>query len=615
MGKLIKELYQKLNTNFKILILFEIVYRLFGVLIVFPLSRLLFYTAIDLSGFDFITNRMFIEFLFKPTTLFMGFILILLISIYIVIEMVFLAIIFDYSHRSVRISFKDLLLIGSLRSYKTIKRYHLLVILPAGLFFLIVETFHLASLASTITIPTYWIEQLSLRFNLSLILPLSYIIFVVIFIETAFTLNYYSIEGLSFKEAYNQSRKMLKRQRFWMVFELIFINIILSLILVIVYAVIIFIIGALVYISRGEAFVLGFLLTLTYSLYSVIGFIATAILIPLNYALLSTWFYTFKNHCNLPINREAISIKKQHLPKLGTFRRYFYAAIIIIFAINITNILSLVFIEERFDVLSPPEIIAHRGASIDAPENTFAAFEEAIYQGADALELDVRFTADGVPIVMHDRTLGRTTDAAFNIEVNELTLAQIQNLDAGGWYSEDFNGEPVPTLEAVLMRYGSDIDLFIELKDYDDATEVYIVELIEIHADLDRIKLMSFNELQLIRLKALNEEIESVLLVSTFYGNFSALINKPHIDHFAFEQSIVINNPTYVERIQSLNKQVFVWTVNDEEIISELSTLYVNGIITDKPLISREIIYSEPNRSLLTRIINDLFSLNSPSFD
>ncbi len=608
MNKLLREIYDKLAFNFKSLILFELIYRLVGILIIYPLGRLIFYTAIELSGYEYITNRMFLDFLFKPTTLLMGVLFFIIISLYIVIEMVFLAIIFDYSHQKRDLSIASLLIIGSKRSLTTLKKYHILVIIPAALFFLILESFHLASIASTVNIPSYWLEQLENIDYLSVYSGLFLLILTVIFIETAFTLNYYSLEALPFKVAYKQSRMMLKNQRFWMIFEILFINILLSALLYILYALVVLLIGGIVYISRGQEFVLGFLLTLTYSLYYIIGIIATAILIPINYALLSTWYYTFKQNNHLRIKRIVTHYKDIELAKIKNYRRLFYTVIIIIFAINITNIFTIIYGEENISLLNPPSVIAHRGASIDAPENTISAFDEAINQGADALELDIRFTADGIPIVMHDRTLSRTTNETENSLVRHLTLAQIKALDAGQWFGEDFEDEAIPTLEEVLILYGQNTDLYIELKDYDEESEQLIVELIETYADIDRIKIMSFNDLQLIRFKELNPEIQTVLLVSTFYGNLSSLINKEYVDHFAFEQSLILNNPSYVDRIQSVNKGVYVWTVNNEEYIGEYAELYVNGIITDKPLITREIVYGEPNRSLLSRIINELFT-------
>jgi glycerophosphoryl diester phosphodiesterase len=93
-------------------------------------------------------------------------------------------------------------------------------------------------------------------------------------------------------------------------------------------------------------------------------------------------------------------------------------------------------------------IIGHRGAPRETPENTLASFRRAFELGADAIELDVRLSRDGAPIVMHDATLERTTDGADS--VSQRTLAQLKRLDAGSWFDPKFRGERIPTLEEAL---------------------------------------------------------------------------------------------------------------------------------------------------------------------
>ncbi|MFB9838774.1 glycerophosphodiester phosphodiesterase [Actinoallomurus acaciae] len=115
--------------------------------------------------------------------------------------------------------------------------------------------------------------------------------------------------------------------------------------------------------------------------------------------------------------------------------------------------------------------IAHRGASAHAPENTLASFRQARTADADYFELDVQQTRDHVPVIMHDATLSRTTDAEKVFpgrspwRVGDFTLAQIKRLDAGSWFSSRYAGERVPTLAETLREMeGSDMKLLLELK-------------------------------------------------------------------------------------------------------------------------------------------------------
>src|SRR5436309_263912 len=111
---------------------------------------------------------------------------------------------------------------------------------------------------------------------------------------------------------------------------------------------------------------------------------------------------------------------------------------------------------------APPFIVAHRGASALAPENTLAAFRRALEAGAPAVECDVHLTADGAPIVIHDARVDRTTNGTG--EVASLTLAALRALDAGGWFDPRFAGERLPTLEETLAIAAGRSRVFVELK-------------------------------------------------------------------------------------------------------------------------------------------------------
>ncbi|MEW6755804.1 MAG: glycerophosphodiester phosphodiesterase family protein [Candidatus Latescibacterota bacterium] len=109
-----------------------------------------------------------------------------------------------------------------------------------------------------------------------------------------------------------------------------------------------------------------------------------------------------------------------------------------------------------------PLVLAHRGASAYAPENTFAAFDLALEMGAPGLETDVRATADGQLVLLHDERVDRTTNGTGRVA--EMALAQVQALDAGSWKGPEFAGERIPTLAAFLGRYGRRALLRLEVK-------------------------------------------------------------------------------------------------------------------------------------------------------
>ena len=113
------------------------------------------------------------------------------------------------------------------------------------------------------------------------------------------------------------------------------------------------------------------------------------------------------------------------------------------------------------EALPRPVIFAHRGASAHAPENTIAAFELALAQQADAIELDVKLSSDGYVVVHHDDTVDRTTNG--NGRIKDLSLAQLRSLDAGSFFAEKFRGEKIPTLEDVFEAVGKRTFINVEL--------------------------------------------------------------------------------------------------------------------------------------------------------
>ncbi len=121
-----------------------------------------------------------------------------------------------------------------------------------------------------------------------------------------------------------------------------------------------------------------------------------------------------------------------------------------------------------------PYMLAHRGASAYAPENTFAAFDRAIALKADGIETDVRASKDGELVLVHDARVDRTTDGEG--AVADLTLAELQALDAGAWFNPRYAGERIVTAEAFLERYGGRLPLCIEVKQ--PGVEAQLVELV-----------------------------------------------------------------------------------------------------------------------------------------
>ena len=158
---------------------------------------------------------------------------------------------------------------------------------------------------------------------------------------------------------------------------------------------------------------------------------------------------------------------------------------------------------------------AHRGASGLAPENTMAAMRKALdYPFVEWIELDVQLSKDGVPVVIHDDRVDRTTDRKGRVA--DFTAAELQSMDAGGWFSPAFRGEPVPTLEQVLELTAGRCRLNIELKTYGGrypGLEAAVAGLLRRHGRTVDTVVTSFDLLALRRMKEAAGEIRTGLII------------------------------------------------------------------------------------------------------
>lgn len=229
-------------------------------------------------------------------------------------------------------------------------------------------------------------------------------------------------------------------------------------------------------------------------------------------------------------------------------------------------------------------ITAHRGASDGAPENTMASIALAIEEGADYVELDVRLTADGVPVLLHDKTLSRTTGVSKKVE--QVTYKELATYDAGSSYSKQYAGEAVPRLEDVLKKYGGKIGFNLELKDKESKELVrLVVKLIEAHGMEESCVVTSMSYPQLEWVKERKPTIRTGYILSLAYGDFSEW---KAADFLSIRSGFLTEN--VVKEAHALGKEVHVWTVNKEKELIRMKTIGVDNIITDKPAYAREII-------------------------
>lgn len=242
-----------------------------------------------------------------------------------------------------------------------------------------------------------------------------------------------------------------------------------------------------------------------------------------------------------------------------------------------------------------PLRFAHRGASARAPENTLAAFREAARLGADAVECDVQLCADGVPVILHDDTVDRTTDGRG--AVARLTLPQIRKLDAGAWFASRFRGERIPTLEETLEFARGRIGLNLEVKETDlkgrgrgngDAALVRaLASAVRRTGFADFLVVSSFSPALLHRVRQAMPRARLGWLCSRSCRGLKRLQRR--VDLFAFHPHQRLATPRRVRAAHDRGLRVFVWTVNDPAAMRRLVHLGCDGLMTDDPALFQEI--------------------------
>jgi glycerophosphoryl diester phosphodiesterase len=232
--------------------------------------------------------------------------------------------------------------------------------------------------------------------------------------------------------------------------------------------------------------------------------------------------------------------------------------------------------------MGKPWIIAHRGASGHAPENTLAAFERAVQLGAGFIETDIRLTRDARFVAIHDDTLERTTNGRGAVQQH--TLAELRELNAGHWFDREFTGQRIPTLEEVL-EFGKkhDVVFYLEVK-FDTAMGMHHSLVAELRRteSAARTIVISFDPAMLTSLRALDASIMTGLLVDRdpspdAVKKAVAAGARQLCPHFQAA------TPELVEQAHGADLQVATWTVNEPGDLRAVIASKVDGIMTDLP--------------------------------
>lgn len=581
--------FKLLRKNLKTIIIFEAIYKLFTTAIFTPLLVEIVEIALRLAGMNYLTNARFVEFITKPTTIAIVFLLLIMFAIFSLVEMSALSYCYHMSYNNYKATVMDMLKEGCKSSFRLLWNNNFLMVVYILVLMPITYLVGFSAFASMVKIPEFVMELLKTKKTLLSLLLIVYAIMAVFAVRWINCINYYSVEKMSFKNARKASVNMNRKNYIVLIISFVIWQLAIFAMFLTFYAGVCFGFTKIISLLFKHKMAYKISLAVAKGFYDIWLTIYFIIVVPITFAFLSGYFYARKNKmCEemvVPVIDENKTEKKKYL-KNSYIKRVLYIVVFISAVLNIIYISFDVGIfrgKTKVQLLNETAIAAHRGYSAEAPENTLPAFEQAVENLTDYVELDVQELKDGTVIVMHDSNFKRVS--GFNKNVWNVNYEDIMDLDVGKWFSDEYEGTTIPTLEEVLEFSKGKLKLNIEIKltGHEKNLEKSVVELIEKYKMEKECVVTSFQSKALKNVKKYNENIKTGYILRVAYGDFSKVdfADALSVNYSFATQSLI--NEAHNDGIE-----VYVWTVNTADSIYEMLERGVDMIITDDPVLAAE---------------------------
>lgn len=599
---------RRLTAHWKPLILFEILWKLVTLLVIAPACAGLIQLAIHLAKLKYLTTSNLLQFLRSPWTILLLAVLLLLAALYTMFEIAAVCTCFRQSRfqkvrttlgRMVRSGLQSVL--HFFRGGGPFLVLHLLVLIP------LMQFSATSGIFTAMGIPDFLAYYMTKKEFLLPIYVAAIILCCLLSVRWVFSSVLFTQNQCSYRSARATSVQLV-RGRFWQTFFSVLVwNCCYFAALLVFLCMITVVVLMVIRATGSDDLIMSQAMRILKLLIQIVlwsfSFFATPICMAHLTALLE------KRCVQMPevVLPEPIPLSRSAKP----FRRSTAVLTACCFTVaalglNLSYVYSVFTGKANFRLalFQNPTVMAHRGLSADAPENTLYAFSDAISVGADFIELDVQQTRDGVLVVMHDSNLKRTT--GVNKDIWDVDYADIQNLDAGSWFDPAYANARIPTLEETLQFVDKRAKLNIEIKPTkhgSDTLEQDVAELITRYQYTDACYVTSFSYGSLKKVKEANPEIRTGYLMSVAYGQFYSL---KYADAFSLNKVFVTSQ--VVNAAHQQGKQIFAWTVNSMSEVRSLCNLHVDSIITDDPVMVQNVISrdstGETLRSVLDYFIN-----------
>lgn len=588
-----------LKGNFLSLLGFEFIYKSLALLLGIPLLTITFNVSIRIAGYRYLSNDNFFDYLFQWKTICILVVTFIVLTLFIAFEMCAITKMTHASFKGEEISISDMFKLGFRCTLRALLPQNWGAVLWVIFMVPMLNSFYIIGFSFIIKIPPFIKKALDDNVAVLIFIFTVCIILSLIALMYIYCIPCFVIEKTNILRQIPKNIRMI-RGHYWITG----LRLILWNILAIIIAVCAFEVGIWLVVSVTK--LLGIYKTLHIVTFRSITAMQNTMMtlyflffIPMNIFFICRSYFARKIS-----NEEKIEEFENNLVSVKHSKKLRVCFTLLILFLLMNNLSLFVMSKNRYNInaqlFNMPVIMAHRGASAAAPENTLAAFQEAMDSMSDWIELDVRMTRDGVVVVTHDNNLKRV--AGVNKRVSDITYAQLSELDVGSLYGEEFRGERIPTLEQVLQLTAGKIRLNIELKPLagNKHLEEAVVSLIYQYEVENTCMICSSSYDSLKKVKELAPDIMTTYVISMVYSNFWQI---KAADAFSLSSAIVTKEMIY--NIKSVGKEIYVWTVNTEDSINKFLDMGVDGIITDDPSMAQGVIFGRYAPEVFQGIVDD----------
>jgi glycerophosphoryl diester phosphodiesterase len=573
-----------------------------------PMVNYVFRLALAISGFSYITSNNIGKFLFYPFTLIMMLILFTILGLFFLFEGVYLITYFSMIKTNKKPKIVSTLVMAFQNVINLIK----------GKKFMLLPYTFIVTLTFNVPLIAFIIKKIRLlriaidMINKNDIKKYTLIIFIVIIILLVFR----NIYGYSFSIVKNSKLKETKEyhknidniEKLKTVIYFLIWNIGLAILAYIIYLLTTAIAALIAIGVTDKELVIVTILTIYERMSLYIGVILFLVNIIGNYSLLCNLIHKY-GIIDIKTDKhyvEEISLTNEkgiQVPIVSKIVSYKKLIIVLVVTLICSNALFMYDIIRNgsllnFVSLDTTKVTSHRGFSKNTPENTIPALEKAIEEKADFIEVDVRQTADGELVLLHDESLKRTT--GVNKKIWEVDSLYLSTLDAGKWLSSTFEGVRVPTLREVFELCKGKININLDLKynkKYPNFEE-NVVALIEEY-DMELQCVISSTKLSVLnRVKEINSNIKTGYII---YQISEAYYDNSNIDFFSMNSYFI--SERVLQQAHSYGKEIHAWTVNSKNELERMNRLGVDNIITDNPAFAKVVLFEADSDPLLVTVL------------